>query len=181
MQDALVVVDVQEDFCTGGALAAHDTDSLIVVINDLIAGYSAAGRLVIFTRDWHPADHCSFRDQGGQWPPHCIQETPGARFHPGLIIPGCHLLVSKATEAAAEAYSGFQGTGLDVLLNNLKVSSLEVCGIATEYCVRSTAGDAARLGFEVEVPVQAIRPVAPGSPEEKQALESLEKLGVRLT
>ncbi|MBN2290221.1 MAG: isochorismatase family protein, partial [Candidatus Glassbacteria bacterium] len=76
MQDALLVVDIQVDFCEGGALAAHDTGSVIGPVNELIAGYSAAGRLVVFTRDWHPENHCSFLSQGGQWPPHCIKDTP---------------------------------------------------------------------------------------------------------
>ncbi len=180
MQDALLVVDMQADFCEGGALAAHDTESMIGAVNDLIDKYNSVGRLVILSRDWHPESHCSFKDFGGQWPAHCIRGTPGAGFHPGLATPACHLLVSKATAPDKEAYSGFDGTGLDTLLKNLSVRSLEVCGIATEYCVRSSVEDAVRLGFKAAVNKQAVRPVAPGSPEEKKALEKFRELGVEL-
>ena len=181
MQDALLVVDMQVDFCQGGALAAYDTESVIEEVNKLIDEYSTEGRLVIFTRDWHPENHCSFRDFGGQWPAHSVKDTRGAQLHPALVIPDCHLLVSKATEPDKEAYSGFDGTGLDRLIKNLRISSLEVCGIATEYCVRSSVEDAVRLGYKVEVRREAIRPVALGSPEEKDALERFKRMGVRIT
>jgi len=180
MQDALLVVDMQVDFCEGGALAAHDTESMISAVNALVADYTAQARLVVFTRDWHPADHCSFRDQGGQWPPHCVKDTVGARLHPGLAVPPCHLLVSKASGQDKEAYSGFEGTGLEALLKRMGVRTLAVCGIATEYCVRASVEDAVRLGFGVEVHSRAIRPVAPGSPGEKEALDKFRELGVRL-
>ena len=178
MQEALLVVDMQVDFCAGGALAAHDTESMIGTVNSLIQKYASDGRLVIFTRDWHPENHCSFLEHGGQWPAHCVKDTPGARFHPELEIPDCHLLVSKATEPEREAYSGFDGTGLDRLLKNLKISSLEICGIATEYCVRFTLEDAARLGYQTAVNREAIRPVAPDSPEEKEALDKFKELSM---
>ena len=178
MQDALLVVDLQVDFCQGGALAAYDTESVIEEVNKLIDKYSVEDRLVIFTRDRHPENHCSFRDFGGQWPAHCVKDTRGAQLHPALVIPNCHLLVSKATEPDKEAYSGFDGTGLDRLLKNLRISSLEVCGIATEYCVLSSVEDAVRLGYKVEVNKKAIRPVIPGSPEENNALKKFQELGV---
>jgi nicotinamidase/pyrazinamidase len=171
MQDVLVVVDVQNDFCEGGALAAHDTESLIEEINSLVSKYSRENKLVIFTRDWHPADHCSFSDQGGQWPAHCVAGTRGAEFHPDLILPPCHLMVSKATSSDKDAYSAFQDTGLARLLENLDVQSLAICGIATEYCVRGTFEDAVEQGFDVSVKRRAIRPVAPDSDEEQEAFE----------
>jgi len=171
MQDALLVVDLQIDFCEGGALAAHDTESLIETVNALIDEYVKQGKLVIFSRDWHPADHSSFREQGGQWPVHCVAGTPGAEFHPGLKLPACYLMVSKAAARDKEAYSAFDGTGLTGLLDNLGIQSLALCGIATEYCVRSTFEDAVRDHFHVVVRESAIRPVNPGSPEEKEAFE----------
>ncbi|HUU29272.1 MAG TPA: isochorismatase family protein [archaeon] len=177
MKDALVVVDLQVDFCAGGALAAHDTESVIDQINGLISEYISANRLVIFTRDWHPGNHSSFRAQGGPWPPHCVAGTPGAAFHPRLKIPPCHLVVSKAVSADKEAYSGFEGTGLAPLLKGLGIRSVALCGIATEYCVLSTFKDALRLGFIALVHRRAIRPVAPGSPEEKEALEKFRSAG----
>ena len=171
MQAALLVVDMQVDFCEGGALAAHDTESLIETVNALIDDYVKQGKLVIFSCDWHPADHCSFREQGGQWPVHCVAGTPGAEFHPGLKLPACYLMVSKATASDKEAYSAFDGTGLAGLLNNLGIQSLALCGIATEYCVRATFEDAVRNKFRAAVQMPAIRPVSPGSPEEKKAFE----------
>jgi nicotinamidase/pyrazinamidase len=180
MQDALLIVDMQADFCEGGALAAYDTESMIEAVNSLVATYSEQSRLVIFTRDWHPENHCSFSDFGGQWPAHCVRQTRGADFHPGLLIPHSHLLVSKAANPEREAYSGFDSTGLDRLLKNLGISSLEVCGIATEYCVRSSVEDAVKLGYEVKVNSVAIRPVAPGSVEEKEAMKKFKALGVKV-
>ena len=171
MQDVLVVVDVQNDFCEGGALAAHDTESLIEEINALVSKYAKENKLVIFTRDWHPADHCSFKGQGGQWPAHCVVGTRGAEFHPGLKLPPCYLVVSKATSQDKDAYSAFQDTGLARLLENLDVQSLAICGIATEYCVRATFEDAVELGFDASVKRRAIRPVAPDSDEEQEAFE----------
>ncbi len=171
MQDVLVVVDVQNDFCEGGALAAHDTESLIEEINSLLSNYSKENKLLIFTRDWHPADHCSFKEQGGRWPAHCVAGTRGAELHPGLKLPPCHLVVSKATSSDKDAYSAFQGTGLAQLLENLGIHSLAICGIATEYCVRSTFEDAVKHGFDTVVKRRAIRPVAPGSEEEREAFE----------
>lgn len=171
MQDVLVVVDVQNDFCEGGALAAHDTESLIEEINSLISKYSKDSKLVIFTRDWHPADHCSFKEQGGQWPAHCVAGTSGAEFHPALKSPPCHLVVSKATSQDKDAYSAFQGTGLAELLHNLGIQSLAICGIATEYCVRATFEDAVKNGFDAVVKRRAIRPVVPDSEEEREAFE----------
>ena len=174
MRDALIVVDMQRDFCTGGALAAHDTDSLIAPVNALIADYDRADRLVIFSRDWHPADHCSFTQQGGPWPVHCVAGTEGAEFHSGLLIPRCHLVVSKASGADQDSYSAFDGPGLAALLKNLGIGSLALCGIATEYCVLATWQAAVDNGFEAVVHTEAIRPVAPGSEEEKQALEKIQ-------
>ncbi|OGF97807.1 MAG: hypothetical protein A2Z86_03495 [Candidatus Glassbacteria bacterium GWA2_58_10] len=170
MQDALLVVDMQVDFCAGGALAAHDTVSMLETVNALIDEYTDKNKLVIFSRDWHPSDHCSFREQGGQWPTHCVAGTPGAEFHPRLRLPSCSLVVSKATARDKEAYSAFDGTGLAALLDNLGIQSLALCGIATEYCVRATFEDAVRNNFHVIVRQSAIRPVSPGSPEEKEAL-----------
>ena len=135
MQDALLVVDMQVDFCEGGALVAHDTESMIDAVNALVADYAAQARLVIFTRDWHPTDHCSFRDQGGPWPPHCVKETRGAQLHPGLEIPPCQLLVSKATGQDKEAYSAFDGTGL----RGLGCPRLTGRRIAPHRCARLAA------------------------------------------
>ena len=172
MQDALLVVDVQVDFCEGGALTAYDTESLIDTVNGLTENYTGENRLVIFSRDWHPENHCSFKPQGGVWPVHCVTGTPGAAFHPRLYLPACHLVVSKATRPEVEAYSAFDGTGLKELLDSLGVRSLALCGIATEYCVLASYEDAVKAGFAVTVNRSAVRPVKPGSQEEEEALRA---------
>ena len=177
MQDALVVVDLQNDFCEGGALAASDTESVIAQVNNLISAYSEKNKLVVLTRDWHPENHLSFREQGGPWPKHCVAGTWGAQFHPKLKLPPCHLVVSKATSPEREAYSGFEGTHLAELLQGLGIGSLAICGIATEYCVLATFKDAVGKGFNAVVHQSAIRPVAPGSQQEKEALKTFESQG----
>jgi len=155
-RDALIVVDVQRDFCPGGALAVPRGDEVVPVINQLLG---LGGWLAIATRDWHPPDHCSFTAQGGIWPPHCVAETPGAAFHPALDLTRVRNVISKATTRAAEAYSGFQGTDLQELLAGLGIRRVFVCGLATDYCVKATALDARKAGLDVVVLEDAIRGV----------------------
>jgi nicotinamidase/pyrazinamidase len=154
--DALIVVDVQRDFCPGGALAVPRGDEVIPVINRLLA---LTDWLTVATRDWHPADHCSFTAQGGVWPPHCVAETDGADFHPALDRSRIRHVVSKAVTRDAEAYSGFQGTDLAALLASHGIRRAFVCGLATDYCVKATALDARRARLEVVVIEDAIRGV----------------------
>lgn len=147
--DALLLVDVQNDFLPGGALAVPEGDAVVPVLNRWIEVAERAGVPVIATRDWHPPDHVSFEAQGGPWPPHCVAGTEGAAFHPDLHLPDDAVVVSKATEPGAEAYSGFDGTDLAEMLRELGVRRVRVGGLATDYCVRATALDAAEAGFEV--------------------------------
>jgi len=154
--DALIVVDVQRDFCPGGALAVPRGDEVVPVINRLLA---LTDWLTVATRDWHPADHCSFRAQGGIWPPHCVAGTDGAAFHPALDRARIHHVVSKAVTRDSEAYSGFQGTDLAALLAWRGIRRAFVCGLATDYCVKATALDARRAGLDVVVFEDAIRGV----------------------
>lgn len=154
--DALIVVDVQNDFCPGGALPVPQGDQVVPAINRTL---DLAGWLTIATRDWHPQDHCSFKPQGGIWPVHCVAGTRGAAFHPGLDAIKLRQLISKATTKSAEAYSGFQGTELGALLKGQGVRRVFVCGLATDYCVKATALDARKAGFEVVVLEDAIRGV----------------------
>lgn len=154
--DALIVVDVQRDFCPGGALAVPHGDDVVPVINRLLG---LTDWLTVATRDWHPADHCSFTAQGGIWPPHCVAGTEGAAFHPALDRSRIRTVVSKAVTRDAEAYSGFQGTDLAALLAARGIRRVFVCGLATDYCVKATALDARRAGLDVVVIEDAVRGV----------------------
>lgn len=154
--DALIVVDVQRDFCPGGALAVPRGGEVVPVINRLLV---LTDWLTVATRDWHPADHCSFKAQGGVWPPHCVAGTEGAAFHPAVDQARIRHVVSKAVTRDTEAYSGFQETDLAALLASRGVRRAFVCGLATDYCVKATALDARRAGLDVVVVEDAIRGV----------------------
>ena len=156
---ALIVVDVQNDFCPGGALAVKDGDKVIPPLNALVDAFTTSNLPVCFTRDWHPPDHSSFRENGGPWPSHCVRSSRGAGFHPDLHVPKNALVVSKATEPDKEAYSGFQGTELSSTLKRMGVTELFVGGLATDYCVKNTVGDALEEGFLVNVLTDCVRGV----------------------
>jgi len=179
--DALIVVDVQNDFCPGGSLAVEGGDRVVPEINRLVPLFAH----VVFTRDWHPADHVSFSDRpeygDGSWPPHCVQDTEGAQFHPALKRPDGALIVSKGDDPDAEAYSGFQATSVDLTawLRERGVERVFVAGLATDYCVMATALDARRAGFEVFLLEDAVRGVAPDT--SRDALEELRWAGVHTT
>jgi len=175
-KDALIIVDVQRDFCKGGALPVPEGEKIIPVLNRYIKKFSEAGALIIATRDWHPPNHISFKDYGGAWPSHCVQETPGAEFHPNLKLPREARVISKATSADKEAYSGFDGTDLERELKNIGIQRVFVGGLATDYCVKSTVLDALSLGFETVLLLDAIKGVNvnPGD-SEKAIKEMLEK------
>lgn len=165
--DALIVEDVQNDFLPGGSLAVPGGDEVIPVLNEYLALFVARGLPVFAARDWHPADHCSFRAQGGPWPPHCVAGTPGAQFAPALRLPPQARIVSKAYSAGAEAYSSFEGTDLAEQLRALEVKRVFVGGLATDYCVLNTVMDALRRGFATVLLRDAVRAVdvAPGDGE----------------
>src|SRR5688572_19413256 len=123
-QDAVLIVDVQVDFCPGGALPIPEGDRVVPVLNTWIEAAVGAGVLVCASRDWHPAGHPSFRSEGGEWPPHCLQDSPGAAFHPQLRLPPDVVKVSKGTRFDQDQYSAFQETGLDVRLRRGHVNRL---------------------------------------------------------
>jgi len=145
---ALVVVDVQRDFCPGGALAVPDGDKVVPVLNEYVKRFREARAPIIFTRDWHPHDHSSFKAQGGPWPPHCVQNSDGAKFHPNLVVPPEGEIVSKA-DKKDEAYSFFQGTNLASKMHERGITRLLIGGLATDYCVKETVLDGLKNGFEV--------------------------------
>ncbi len=150
-QDALLVTDIQIDFLPGGALPVEGGDEIIPVINNYIKRFENDRAHIIASRDWHPANHMSFKAQGGPWPAHCVQETEGAKFSPELKLPNHTVVISKAADPKKEAYSAFDGTNLDNELRKLGVKRLFVAGLATDYCVVNTVLDACKLGFEVVV------------------------------
>lgn len=145
---ALIIVDVQNDFCPGGALPVPEGDKIIPILNRYIEVFNSRKLLIYATRDWHPENHISFKTRGGPWPPHCIQNTWGAKFHPNLNIPPHSIIIPKATEPDREAYSGFEGTNLENDLKNRKIKRVFIGGLALDYCVKETVMDALKIGFE---------------------------------
>lgn len=157
--DALVIVDVQSDFLPGGSLAVSHGDEVVAVLNDYVAAFHRSRLPVVATRDWHPPDHCSFLQQGGQWPPHCVAGSQGAGFAPLLKLPSDAILISKAADRQSDAYSGFEGTGLDSLLRTAGVGRIFVGGLATDYCVLNTVRDALQRDYQTVLLLDAIRAV----------------------
>jgi len=178
-EDALIIVDVQRDFCSGGALPVPEGEKIIPTLNRYIKKFSEAGALIIATRDWHPPNHVSFVKYGGPWPPHCVQGTPGAEFHPDLKLPRNIKIVSKATSADKEAYSGFNGTGLGAELRKAGIRRVFVGGLATDYCVKSTVLDALSLGFETVLLLDAIKGVNVNPGDSEKAINEMLKRGAR--
>lgn len=154
--DAFLITDMQLDFLPGGSLPVAGGDEILPFINKYIKLFDTAQAHVIASRDWHPTNHISFKAQGGPWPPHCIQQTPGANFSPDLKLPKNTLIVSKATNPIREAYSAFDSTDLANQLRKLRIRRLFVSGLATDYCVVNTVLDARKLGFEVVILIDAI-------------------------
>ena len=169
--DALLIVDVQQDFLPGGSLGVPDGDAVVAPLNQWIAEFAAAGKPVFATRDWHPLEHCSFLAQGGPWPVHCVAGTTGAGFAADLRLCADAVIVSKATGRDADAYSGFAGTNLHAQLQAAAVRRLFVGGLATDYCVLNSVLDALRLGYGVVLLTDAMRAVdvQPGDGERAMA------------
>lgn len=177
--DLLLVTDVQNDFLPGGSLAVPDGAAVVPVLNRYIDAFVAAGLPVYATRDWHPPRHCSFREQGGPWPVHCVVDTPGAAFAPGLVLPPGAPIISKATEAGREAYSSFEGTPLDSRLRRAGIRRLFIGGLATDYCILNSVRDALRLGYEVFVLTDAVRAVNVDPGDGERALAEMTRLGAQ--
>ena len=180
MKKALIVVDLQIDFCPGGALAVPEGDRIVPVINGLIPGFE----IIVYTRDWHPKNHVSFAEKpeflDKSWPSHCVANTRGADFHPDLNFGLNVLIIDKATTPEVEAYSGFQDTNLAKTLKRLEVDTVYITGLATDYCVKATALDAVREGFKVFLVEDACKGVDSPPGSVKQALAGMEKAGVRI-
>jgi nicotinamidase/pyrazinamidase len=176
---ALIVVDVQRDFCAGGALAASETPTLIAPLQNFIEKARRAGALIVFTQDWHPESHNSFQKNGGQWPVHCVAHSHGAELMAPLHAHAEDVVIHKGVAVNGAGYSGFEATELAHRLGKLNIEHVGVVGIATEYCVRATALDAAKSGFDTAVVSDLIRPVRES--ETPKILEELREAGVQAT
>lgn len=198
MKTALILVDIQNDFCPGGRLAVSEGDAVVAVANRLMPRYD----LVVATQDWHPADHESFASQHGKqpgevidlhglaqvlWPDHCVQGSPGAGFHPQLETGRVTKVFHKGTDRSLDSYSGFfdngqrHATGLGDFLKAQGVTDVHVVGLATDYCVKFTALDAARLGFATTVIPDGCRAVNLQPGDGAKALDELAAAGVTVT
>lgn len=147
--DALLVVDIQNDFLPGGALEVAGGDKIVPVVNVYIERFMSCHLPIFATRDWHPLQHPSFAAQGGPWPVHCVADSKGAEFASGLLLPNTVTVVSKGDTIEAEGYSAFENPELERRLNNASIQRLFVCGIATDYCVLRTVRDALKLDYRV--------------------------------
>ena len=174
--DALIVIDVQNDFCAGGALAVPGAERILDGINRLLPYFAH----VLATKDWHPANHSSFQAQGGPWPPHCIQDTPGAGFHPGLDAPLIEAVIHKGSAVDAPGYSGFEATDLAVQLRGRGVTRVFTCGLATDYCVRATTLAAREAGFEAVAVADAMAAVDVAPGDGQRALDEMQAAGVSI-
>ena len=178
--DALVVVDVQNDFLPGGALAVPASDEIIPVLNRYIALFRIRELSIVITRDWHPPDHCSFKSYGGPWPPHCVQGTQGAAFPSSLYFPCEAHILSKGAAMEKDAYSAFMDTGLNHLLQSIDTRRVLVGGLATEYCVFNTVKDALGYGYITFVLQDAVRAINRSADDGRHALEEMTRLGAIL-
>jgi nicotinamidase/pyrazinamidase len=182
---ALLIVDVQIDFCPGGSLAVPEGDAIIPVINRYIELFRKKGLPVIASRDWHPPVTGHFRQYGGLWPPHCVQGSEGARFHPLLKLPADATVVSKGMDPEKDDYSALhavteQGTPLPDLLDELGTERLYIGGLATDYCVRASALEGLKQGFSVTVLKDAVKGVDLKPGDSARALKELAKAGAEL-
>lgn len=185
-RDALVVVDVQNDFCPGGSLAVDRGDEVVPVLNRYAERFGRAGAPIFASRDWHPARTRHFKEWGGVWPPHCVQGTRGAELHPALVLPRGVIIVSKGMDPEADAYSAFQaldpsGRSFADALAARGVRRLYVGGLATDYCVKATTLDALRAGFAVLLLEDAMRAVNLEPGDDRRALLEMQAAGAAPT
>jgi len=176
--DALLIVDVQKDFCPGGALPIQEGDKVVPVLNRWIKAAREKGIPIYASRDWHPMQHMSFQDQGGKWPPHCVQDSDGATFHPDLELPDDVVKITKGIRFDHDQYSVFDQTGLAEQLKRNTVKRLWVGGLAQDVCVLESVLGARNAGFEVKVLKEATRPVTPEGG--KEAIRKMKEAGAKI-
>ncbi len=175
--DALLVADIQNDFLPGGALGIPGGDQILPALHRYMEKFEAKGNPIILTKDWHPANHCSFKEQGGIWPDHCVAGTKGAEHPPSFRPPQSAVTIEKATKQDKEAYSAFQGTSLDARLKKAGIRRLFVGGLATDYCVLNTVRDALDHGYEVRLLLDGICAVNLEPTDGPKAIEEMVQKG----
>lgn len=183
-RDGLLVVDVQNDFCAGGALPVPEGDAVVPVLNEYVRRFRAAGRPIYASRDWHPPKTKHFEAQGGPWPPHCVRDTEGAAFHPDLELPKDVVVISTGTGPRDDGYSAFEGDdahglAFEASLRERGVKRLFIGGLATDYCVRATALDARNEGLDVVLLTDAVRGIDVNEGDVERALDEMRAAGVR--
>jgi len=186
LKKALLIVDVQNDFCPGGALAVRKGDRIVPVLNKYIKVFSREKLPIFASRDWHPKETKHFKQFGGLWPKHCIQNTKGARFHPELKLPEETIILSKGMDPDKDSYSAFQaidsnGTDFLQLLKALGINELFVGGLATDYCVKSSVLDALKSGLKVNLLIDAIEGVNIRPKDSEDAIEEMVIRGAKKT
>ena len=176
---ALLVVDVQNDFCPGGSLAVNEGDQVVAPLNQLIQEFLENGEPVFRSRDWHPSQTKHFADYGGTWPVHCVQNTRGAEFHPDLMVDNRIHTISKGL-GDEDSYSAFDGTDLDAQLKELGVEEVWIGGLATDYCVKNTVLDALKSGFKVKALEDAMRAVNLSPEDGERAISEMRQAGAEI-
>ena len=175
----LMVVDAQRDFMPGGSLAVPNGDQIVSFINQIKSRYD----LVVWTKDWHPKDHCSFKENGGIWPVHCVKENIGSHLHRDLKVSSGDIVVTKGQRTAFDSYSAFKDDGgerteICKLLKKRGVDSLDICGLATEYCLKFTVLDALQFGFKVNVLIHGCRGIS--DDEVAKAIKEMRGAGAKV-
>jgi len=184
-KNALIVVDVQNDFCPGGALPVTEGDQVVSPLNRYIAKFEQAGSPIFATRDWHPVKTSHFNTSGGPWPPHCIQGSPGAEFHPALKLPSETVIVSAGMGPDEDGYSGFlgrdaNGNKLVDLLRQRGVQRIFVGGLATDYCVKHTVLDGLKEDFKVVLLTDSVRGVNLQPDDSARAIKEMLNAGAEM-
>jgi nicotinamidase/pyrazinamidase len=175
--DALLIVDLQKDFLPGGALGVTGGETIVPTLSEYLRRFQARGLPIFLTRDWHPPNHCSFRAQGGPWPPHCVAGSPGSLPPDQFEVPASAVIVYKGIDPDQDAYSGFQHTALHRHLRAIGVRRLFVGGLATDYCVLNTVKDARALGYDVCLLMDGIKAVNLNPEDGRRAEEEMVRLG----
>jgi nicotinamidase/pyrazinamidase len=184
LKKALLIVDVQNDFCPGGALAVPEGDKIVPAINKYIRIFAKKKLPIFATRDWHPVKTKHFKDFGGVWPVHCIQNTKGAAFHPDLKLSKEAILLYKGMDPEEDCYSSFSaqdlsGQPLFKLLKRIGITEIYIAGLATDYCVKYTAIDAFKHGFKVKILLDAVKGVNLKTNDSTEAIKKITKMGAK--